>query len=142
MMKFNSYHGTSPAIAQELINKTISVKLGGGELGQGFYTGDQLHQAKAWAKHRFNQSRENVLKLEHLDEDVFSLAIKEMNTNQANLKRSHIKKKGTTRTYTFNVDMVWSPIVGTDRLSTDQYKWESEIAATLLNSNKTTKEVL
>ena len=141
-MKFKSYHGSSPEIVQDLLNDTISVELGGGELGQGFYTGEQLYQAKAWAKHRFNKTQKNVLELEHSDDDVFLLNIKEMNTNQANLKRSHIKKKGETRTYIFNVDMVWSPIVGTDRISSEQYKWESLTSEYLLNSIKTPKSIL
>ena len=141
-MKLSSYHGSSPEIIKTISTKNISVNKGGGELGQGFYSGEHLHEAKAWAYQRFNKRKKNVLELEVDDNDFFSLEIKELNINQANLKRSFIKKINQTRTFHFNVDLVWSPIVGTSRVSGEQYKWESIDASNLLNSVKTIKTII
>ena len=49
------YHGTSVTVAQALAAKpsTVSVTIGGGELGRGFYTGGHPSLAAAWARGRF-----------------------------------------------------------------------------------------
>ena len=142
MFTTKSYHGTSPDIVNEILTNGISVSLGGGELGQGFYSGEYLYEAKAWALHKSSSRKKNVIELEHLDEDILNLEIEELTHSQANLKRSSIKKSRMTRAYKFNVDLVWSPIVGTDKISGNQFKWESSDAETLLNNpSKTTKKV-
>ena len=133
MFKTKSYHGTSPEIVSNILKHGISVSIGGGELGQGFYTGEHLHEAKAWAYQKSKSKQNNVIEFEHNDEDILSLDIIELNHGAANLKRSNIKKTNQTRVYLFNVDLVWSPIVGTDRVSGMQYKWESSISESLLN---------
>jgi len=142
MLKFNSFHGTLSQTAQVLITGAISVNHGKGELGKGFYTGEYLHEAKTWAFQCYGQKKNNVIQFEHYDDDFFSLNIMEMNYSQAYKKRADIKKIGKTSTYQFNVDVVWSPIVGTTRVSGYQYKWESQKSNILLNSIKTNKSII
>lgn len=143
MFKTKSYHGTSPQIVSNIFSHGISVSLGGGELGQGFYTGEHLHEAKAWAYQKTKSKKDNVIEFEHNDEDILNLNIKELNHSQANIKRYELKRTNQTRTYLFNVDLVCSPIVGTDRVSGIQYKWESTISETLLNDPvQTTKTII
>ncbi len=87
--------------------------------------------------------KNNVIEFEHNDEDILNLDIEELNHSQANIKRYELKRTNQTRTYLFNVDLVWSPIVGTDRVSGIQYKWESTISETLLNNPvQTTKTII
>jgi hypothetical protein len=50
------FHGTDNASATSLHASDINVTVGRGELGQGFYLGDQLHVAKAWAWNKHNRS--------------------------------------------------------------------------------------
>ena len=141
-MVFESFHGTDPNIASKIITSGIDVSLGGGELGQGFYTCQYLHEAKAWAMQRFDKRKKNVLKFVHDDEIILQLTIKLFNYDVASLSRHRIKKQKQTRTYKFNVDMVWAPIVGSSRTTGDQYKWESKNSEILLNSNDTIKSII
>jgi hypothetical protein len=127
-----SYHGTSPVIVDKILKHGISVLVGGGELGQGFYTGEHLHEAKTWAYQKSKSKKLNVIKFVHDDTDILNLDIKDLNYKQDN----------KTRNYTFNVDLVWSPIVGTDRVNGIQYKWESTKSEILLNSSKTRKNII
>ena len=69
MFKTKSYHGSSPAIIQNILTHGISVNCGGGELGKGFYTGEHLHEAKAWAYHKTKSKKQNVIEFEQNDED-------------------------------------------------------------------------
>lgn len=141
-MKFKTFHGTSPEMAQNILDTSISVTMGSGELGQGFYTGGRLHEALAWSLQMHGARKNNILELEHITEDFYSLDIKILDYMQAFNTRKHIKSIGETKIYHFNVDVVWSPIVGSERASGDQYKWESDKASILLNSpSKTSKRI-
>jgi len=142
MLKTLTYHGTSPKIVNEILQYGISVLKGGGELGQGFYTGEYLHEAKTWAYQKTKSKKNNVIEFEHDDTDILNLDIKDLDYQQANRIRFCIKQRKETRSYKFNVDLVWSPIVGTDRVNGSQYKWESMNSEFLLNSNKTRKNVI
>jgi len=142
MYKTKSYHGSSPTIIQDILQQGISVNLGGGELGKGFYTGEHLHEAKAWAYHKTKTKKNNVIEFEHNDDDVLELDIKNIKAPEANRIRYKLKKYNQTRTFIFNVDLVWSPIVGTDRVNGIQYKWESDKAEALLNNPTLTGKVI
>jgi len=137
-----TYHGTSTLIATTLASGGVNVTLGGGELGRGFYTGEYLHKAKAWAFHRYRDKQYNVVQFSHSDNDIVNLTIKLLDYGAATLKRSQIRQANQTRTFLFNVDMVWSPIVGSKHASEDQYKWESQNAQGLLNGPNTTKVII
>ena len=72
MLKTKSYHGTSPQIIDDIFTSGISVSLGGGELGQGFYTGEHLHEAKVCAYQKTKSKKNNVIEFEHNDEDILT----------------------------------------------------------------------
>jgi len=137
----DSYHGTSASDAKVLAGGGVDVKMGGGELGRGFYTGQHLHEAKAWAFHRTGDRQRNVVQFDVAAAAVDKLNFDILDYGTAGLRRHLIKKLGQTRTYLFWLDMVWAPIVGSERASGDQYKWESADAQDLLNA-KTTKKLI
>ena len=128
-----SYHGTSSSIALSLFTGTVNVKRGGGELGEGFYTGQHLYLAKVWAFHTTGSKQENVVSFDTDDDDVAALDLIVLSYGGAARKRHHLKMTSQTRTYRFGADMVWAPIVGSERVRGDQYKWESQRAEMLLN---------
>jgi hypothetical protein len=51
------YHGTKASAANSIqgLPTNVNVNLGGGEMGKGFYVGDNLTLAIAWAKGRHRQ---------------------------------------------------------------------------------------
>lgn len=137
-----SFHGTGPAEAVQIAAGKINVMLGGGELGRGFYTGEKLHVAKRWALHR-NQARDhNVVQFELPMAHFDALNVSALNANTATLMRGHIRRWDKTHKYTFNVDVVWSRIVGKLSLNCDQYKWESSLAGATLNSPACARRVV
>ena len=135
------FHGTSPAIAASLAAGGVDVTLGGGELGMGFYTGQYLHVAKPWAIHRYGARRRNVVEFTVDDDDVLAMNVVTLEAGEASFIRANLKRRGTTRTHMFSCDMVWSPIVGTDKIQSDQHKWESLQSEASLNSTRWPKVV-
>jgi hypothetical protein len=136
------YHGTSAGTASSLQAGAVDVTSGGGELGQGFYTGEHLWVAKAWAVGRYDDRQKNVVAFEVPDTEVDLLHIEMRDGHTATLMRSDIRRNKQTRTYTFGCDMVWSPIVGKETITCDQHKWESLQSQTLLNGAKVTRNVV
>lgn len=129
----DTYHGTSTKFAAVLASGGVDVSHGGGELGQGFYTGEHLYLAKAWSFQMTGDKRSNVVEFSKPDATVDALSIHLLDHGPAALKRKELRRLGQTRTYQFGVDMVWAPIVGNERISGDQCKWESKVAESLLN---------
>lgn len=128
------YHGSDENSVQNLIQGNIDVTMGGGEIGQGFYLGDMLHVAKTWAMNKHNSN--SVLQIEVEDNDLLSLDPLTLTYEQARKKRSSIRKENKQRTYIFDRNVVWAPIVGTEKIKADQFKWESADSQNLLNSNR------
>lgn len=128
------FHGTSPTVASTLVAGGVSVSQGGGELGMGFYTGEYLHVAKAWSIHRYGARQKNVVEFDVDDNDVLKLRFITLDAGQASFIRANLKRSGATRTHKFSCDMVWSPIVGTNKIRSDQHKWESLRSEASLNS--------
>lgn len=129
-------------IASSLLAGGVNVALGGGELGRGFYSGEHLYVAKAWAYQRFGDRVGNVVHFDVSDTRILSLKIKFLDYEKAIRQRYSIKRNKKTRSYIFNVDMVWAPIVGSERASGDQYKWESLASQSLLNAPMTIKKIV
>ena len=139
----HSYHGTSATIASTLLGGAVDITLGGGELGRGFYSGQYLHEAKAWAYHVSGDKTANVVEFVTPDADVEALDLLLMDASAAGLERLRIRQQEATKTEILGADMVWAPIVGSERVTGDQYKWESQEAGNLLNdSTKTIKSVI
>lgn len=125
------YHGTNEQALTQLEAGGIDVTRGGGELGMGFYCGDLLYRAKAWAIQRHKSKK--VLVIEVDDDDFLSLDLEFLVKSNAILIRDSIKSSHTTRTYVFQKDAVWSPVVGIPVDDFDQVKWESSKAQSYLN---------
>ncbi len=138
----HSYHGASTAVATTLVAGRVDVTLGGGELGRGFYSGQYLHEAKAWAYQVSGDKRNNVVEFDASDDAVEELDMLMMDYGTAALRRHAIRQQGAMRTHLFEVDLVWAPVVGSERVSGDQYKWESDRAGSLLNAEETARRIL
>ena len=134
------YHGTDKSTAQTLLNGVVDVSKGGGELGMGFYVGELLWVAKSWAANR-NRLNSAVVKWNISDTDYFVLEPHVLTRTEALAHRKDIRTTGTTRTYKFNVNVVWSPIVGSTRVDADQHKFEGQVAQNFLNGTKVSRSL-
>ncbi|MFT8634192.1 hypothetical protein [Novacetimonas hansenii] len=140
-MKITVFHGTSEPHAAKIAAGGIDVTLGGGELGRGFYTGEFLYEARAWAFQTNAEGNARVVEFEIDDSDFFATEPLSLTASQAMAYRNNIRLANTTRTYLFDRNVVWSEIVGSDRVKGDQYKWESSTAETLINGPNVTRTV-
>lgn len=131
--KTPTYHGTSDSSANDLLDGRIDISKGGGELGQGFYLGTALHVAKAWAKQMHDC--ETVIEFQIDDNDFWNFDIQSLNEIEAIERRSIIRARGETRSFKFNKDIVWGPIVGGPKVYSDQHKWESPNGERFLNGS-------
>lgn len=134
------FHGTKSETAKSLMAGNVDVSQGGGELGQGFYTGEYLWVAKAWAANRYKKDAA-VVKFEVPDIEYFALEPLLLSRTDALKHRNDIKAQSATRTYTFKVHVVWSPIVGTTRVDADQHKFENMKSEILLNGSLVPKSL-
>ncbi|MBE7171836.1 MAG: DUF3990 domain-containing protein [Williamsia sp.] len=129
------YHGTNQASATAVVSK-VDVTLGGGELGRGFYAGENISLAASLAKGKFN-SNGKVVKIDIDDTKYITLNIKTLHRKSYLIQfwKSLLKRKKTF-SHLFNVDVVCSPFATVD--FSYQYKFESLAAENVLNhdSNK------
>ncbi|HBM22905.1 MAG TPA: hypothetical protein DD411_04975 [Alcanivorax sp.] len=137
--KISTYHGTAELDADNLVKGNVDATLGGGELGQGFYLGTELHVAKAWAMQKHNG--EFVVEFSFDDDEFWSFDIESLTEIQAIEHRSIIRERGLTRTYKFSKDIVWGPIVGGPKVYADQHKWESSKGEGFLNGDKVLRRI-
>jgi hypothetical protein len=124
------YHGTSLGTAQALVANpaTVSVSRGGGELGKGFYTGDHVALAAAWARGRV--PRWAVLEISVDVSDYVSLAPLVLSWSQVVNTWNQLKVSGMTHTYVFGYDVVYGPLATFPHAG--QHKFESSTAETVL----------
>lgn len=134
------YHGTNKNTAIKIFDGKIDVTIGGGELGQGFYTGDLSHEAFSWSWHKFKMDK-TVVKLTIDDDDFLNLAPKCLDFNQTKTYRNKIKSNGETRTFKFNENVIWAPIVGKEIANFYQIKYENSIAQDFLNKVNVIKKI-
>ncbi len=137
----NLFHGTNKLYAKKIKKGKIDVNLGGGELGKGFYIGDLPHQAFNWAWHRYKKNKA-VVKLEINDDDIILQKPLCLNYMETNLYRRKIKIRNQTKTFLFNENLVWAPIVGKNIPNFNQIKIESDSAENLVNSSLVIKTIL
>lgn len=132
------YHGTNQTSANAILKK-IDVSLGGGELGKGFYAGENISLAASLSKGKFGNIGK-VIKLDINESEYVKLNIKTLNGRQflIRLWKSLIRRKRTFQ-HVFNVDVVCAPFATID--FSYQYKFESTDAENVLN-NFTTKLIL
>lgn len=135
------YHGTSKTSGEQILKNKIDVNKGGGELGKGFYVGDLVHEAYNWAWHKYK--KENVVvKIDINDEDFIFLEPLCLNNEQTGYYRNKIRREDQTRSYIFNENAIWAPVVGKKINYFNQVKYESKDAESFLNSNKPNKTIL
>lgn len=118
-----TYHGTSKQNAKDIIDNGVNISLGGGELGKGFYVGDLLHRAAAWAWNKYNSDL-SVLIFDVDDSEFLKLDLLVLDFNEAYELRKRLKRKGLTRKYSKGVDAIWAPIVGQKIPYFNQIKFE------------------
>jgi hypothetical protein len=106
------YHGTNIDAVEDLISGQIDVNQGGGEFGQGFYTGNSIHLVSAWAWHRSKQDMA-VISYDIDDMKLIDLRMKLLSNEQARNERKRIKDEKRTRAIAFkDYDIVIGPVVG------------------------------
>lgn len=136
------YHGGALSSIQEIAANKIDTRLGGGELGQGFYIGNYGHEASAWARHVAEGRKPSVVELEVSNFEGAGLTKQELSWLRAKEHAISIAKTDTRRTHVFNVDVVAAPIVGKNfRDTPDQLKWEGKNSAVFLNSSNVNKKI-
>lgn len=135
------YHGTNTISANLIANGNIDVNRGGGELGKGFYTGDLKHQAFIWAWHQYQQDK-SVVVINFNDEDFLGLNPLCLDVFTTHRYRRNIRNTRTTRTYMFEENAVWSPVVGREYYIFNQIKFESIDSQDFLNDVNVIKLII
>jgi hypothetical protein len=137
-----AYHGTDRPSANNIVGppSNIDVAMGGGELGRGFYMGENISLAKAMAVGKFGQTNAAVIKFETDDAAFNGLNVRNVHRRQVvyRLWQSLIKR-GSAYTHLFNVDVICAPFATID--FSYQYKFETLTAQNVLNNNST-KQIL
>jgi hypothetical protein len=127
------YHGTSLSAAQLLAISPcpVSVSKGGGELGQGFYTGESIALAAGWARGRFG-SAGSVLEIT-LDNSLYvKLNVLTLNWHRVVSCWNQLQTAKTTRSHRFGYDVVYGPLA--TYVHAAQHKFESSAAEQTLKS--------
>lgn len=134
------YHGTNKNTAIKIFDGKIDVTIGGGELGQGFYTGDLSHEAFSWSWHKFKKDKA-VVKLTIDDDDFLNLTPECPDIHQTKTYRNKIRSNGETRIYKFHKNVIWAPVVGKIIDNFHQFKYESSTAQDYLNNETVLKKI-
>lgn len=136
------YHGGALSSIQQIAANKIDTKLGGGELGQGFYIGNYGHEASAWARHVAKDQKPSVVELKVSSFGASGLTKRELSWLLAKECSIKIAKADRRRTHVFGVDVVAAPIVGKNFKDTPtQLKWEGAKSASFLNSLQVSKRI-
>jgi hypothetical protein len=104
-----AYHGTNILVATRLASNPSAVDItrGGGELGRGFYLGESVALAAAWAQGRFSDPA--VLQVGLSDTEYVRLSILTLKQNEVLIKWQELKKTGRTRLFVFGFDVIYAP---------------------------------
>lgn len=109
----------------------IETDKGGGEMGQGFYAGENMSMAIAWAKGRWKKP--SVLEFEVSNKLYAQLSLKQLNHKQVLNDWQQMKRKRIHRIHKYGFDIVFGPLA-TNPFAV-QYKFESISAESLLNNS-------
>jgi hypothetical protein len=130
------FHGTSSVAAAQIVGPPVNVDVtkGAGELGRGFYTGDNISLAVAWAKGRFGVSQGKTIQI-----DVDNSAYAALNVLSLGRRRyvwwnwKYLVFKSRATTHLFGYDAICAPFATLDMSL--QIKFESAAAQNVLNAN-------
>jgi len=133
-----TYHGTDHLSANAIISN-VDVTRGGGELGRGFYVGENIALAASLAKGKYG-SNGKIIKFDIDDSEYVKLNTKILNRRQYvyRLWQSLLRRKKAFK-HLVNVDVVCAPFATID--FSCQYKFESKSAENVIN-NHSTKNIL
>jgi hypothetical protein len=130
-----TFHGTDTNSANNIVGppSNIDVTKGGGELGRGFYLGENVSLAKAIAVGKHGQANASVIKFDIDDSDYVKLNVRNVHRRRVvyQLWQSLIKNS-KQYLHLFNVDVVCAPFATID--FSYQYKFESTNAQNTLNN--------
>ncbi|MGY5820829.1 hypothetical protein [Vibrio chemaguriensis] len=140
-----NYHGSTPSAIDSIHGGGIDWKLGGGELGRGFYTTPDIWVASKASWNCDENENVSVVELVVPDSELRQLHQEVFDLHYALLERGKIKRmKGDgPREHIFPFfDLVQSPIVGKEKYNRNlQHKWQSDDAEHLLNSFKVIRNI-
>lgn len=127
------YHGTNKSARNSIVGppQSVDVSKGGGEMGAGFYVGENMSMAIAWAKGRWKKA--SVLEFDVSNKLYAQLNLKQMNHKQVLNDWHQLKRANQHRTHNYGVDVVFGPLA-TNPFAV-QYKFESIAAESLLNNS-------
>jgi|ERR1041385_9201509 hypothetical protein len=135
------FHGTSKAVASSIVGPppSVDVNRGGGELGRGFYVGNNISLAASWAKGRHSKNGA-VIQFDIDNSEYIKLNIKTINRRRHVWYRwRSLLIRSLSNTYLFNCDVICAPFAEID--FSYQYKFESQLAQDTIN-NHSSKQVL
>jgi hypothetical protein len=136
-----TYHGTDKTSANNIVGppSNIDVTIGGGELGRGFYVGENVALAASLSRGKFGVNGV-VIKFDIDDSAYVSLNTKIVGRRQYvyRLWQSLITRAMAFQ-HLFNFDVICAPFATID--FSYQYKFESQNAQNVLNNNST-KQIL
>jgi hypothetical protein len=127
------YHGTNKTSRNSIMGPPTNIETdkGGGEMGQGFYAGENMSMAIAWAKGRWKKP--SVLEFEVSNKLYAQLSLKQLNHKQVLNDWQQMKRKRIHRIHKYGFDIVFGPLA-TNPFAV-QYKFESISAESLLNNS-------
>lgn len=130
------YHGTDATSALTIASHKIDVTKGKGELGKGFYVGNQMHRAFAWAYHK-NPKNYNVVRFVIDAEALLQLDIIFVDREYAEKEWAKMKSEDYEKTeenYEYHHDAVWAPVIGGNIDNMNQIKFESQKGESFINN--------
>lgn len=135
------FHGTVESDGHRILNGSIDVEVGGGELGRGFYCGNSYQNAQTWAFYKAGQVHDNsiVIAFRVAVDDFIPLDFEYLTDNIARQIYDYIKSESLGSTYLFYRNGVEAIVMGKEIENGRQYKWESSASENLLNSDKIAK---
>jgi hypothetical protein len=128
------YHGTEKTFSSKVMTlpNQIDRTKGGGELGMGFYVGDNLVLAVIFAKGKFGNDA-SVIEFEIVENEFAKLNLLVVKTRSLVLtKWRWIISQKKRFTYIYNADVVMSPFATIEICL--QYKFESVRAENFINA--------
>lgn len=129
------YHGTEQNFANQVmtLSNQIDRTKGGGELGMGFYAGDNLALAAIFAKGKYGNKNASVIEFEIDSTEFAKLNIVLVRSRDVVFKSwRNILSQKKRFTYLYLKDVVMAPFATIDVCI--QYKFESKRAEIFINN--------
>ncbi len=131
------FHGTDQNSANAILTTGIDVTLGGGELGQGFYVGENVALVAARAKGK-TPNNFAVIEFDVNNSDFITLNMKIIRRQDFLVKQwASLIRRNLTHTRTYGYDVICAPYATFE--FSNQYKFETQAGENVINNaNKKT----